>query len=72
MSRFVVDRLSLQIFRSGYIMSDQINGGENKDLEAIHQSAFVSFPPNGPMGASYLIIWANGSFSFSQNETNAD
>ena len=24
------------------------------------------------MGASYLIIWANGSFSFSQNETNDD
>ena len=24
------------------------------------------------MGASYLIIWANGSFSFSKKETNAD
>ena len=34
--------------------------------------AFISFRPNGPMGASYLIIWANGSFSFSQNEMNAD
>ena len=39
---------------------------------AIHQSAFVSFRPNGPMGASYLILWANGLFSFRQNEMNAD
>ena len=38
----------------------------------VHQSSYVLFWPNGPMGASDLIKWSNLNFSLGQNETDAD
>ena len=48
--------------RTSVAKESNMTGGRGRHLQAIHQSAFVLFRPNGPMGASDLIIWANGSF----------